>query len=38
MQILHFFFLSLWVIMRTCAIDTVHSAVYQGLDHMVGDN
>lgn len=38
MQILHFFFLSLWVIMRTCAIETVHSAVYQRLDHMVWNN
>ena len=38
MQILHFFFLSLWVIIRTCAINPTHRAVYQRLDHMVWDN
>ena len=31
MQILHFFFLSLWVIMRTCAITSTYHAVYQCL-------
>ena len=38
MQILHFFFLSLWVIIRTCAINPTHRAVYQHLDYMAEGN